>query len=182
MAQMTKDDIKKLVKEAVREVFKENSLITDMMSECIRVSVLTILKEVNTSSISPVGIFGFLLLRSFTVPVACNTNSLPKGFSSSCLFNSSPNNNWVMPYLSRRSINVIAPNFLTVCTQPARVVSVPLFANLNSPQVWVLYIILSFEFCWILLRDDEECDATADASSTVAGYKNQYIPNGAKIR
>ena len=75
----------------------------------------------------------------------------------------------------------MAPNFLIVCTQPARVVSVPLFANLNSPQVWVLYIILSFEFCWILLRNDEECDATDDASSTVAGYKNQYIPNGAKI-
>ena len=52
MAQMTKDDIKKLVKEAVREVFKENSLITDMMSECIRVSVLTILKEVNTMEIT----------------------------------------------------------------------------------------------------------------------------------
>ena len=48
-------------------------------------------------SISPVAMFTFLLLLSDTFPVACNTNSLPKGLASSSAFNSSPNNSWVMP-------------------------------------------------------------------------------------
>lgn len=52
MAQMTKDDIKKLVKEAVREVLKENAVIKDIMSECIKTSIVTILKEINTLEIT----------------------------------------------------------------------------------------------------------------------------------
>ena len=91
-------------------------------------------------SISPVGIFLFLLLLSVTVPVACNTNSRPKGFASKSLFKSSPNNNCVIPYLSRKSTNVIAPNFRTVCTQPARVTVSPTLIIFNSPQVLVLNI------------------------------------------
>lgn len=51
MAQMTKDDIKKLVKDAVREVFNESSIVKDMISECIKTSVLTILQEVKTTSV-----------------------------------------------------------------------------------------------------------------------------------
>ena len=50
--------------------------------------------------------------------------------------------NCVMTYLSRRSTNVIAPRFLTRCTHPARVTSLPASEIRSSPQLLVLYIVL----------------------------------------
>lgn len=47
MAGLTKKDLKDLVKEAVKETLSENTFLKEMISECIKTSVLTILQEVN---------------------------------------------------------------------------------------------------------------------------------------
>ncbi len=62
-------------------------------------------------SISPVGIFLFLLLRSATIPLILMTNSRPSflALSHNSLFISILNTSCVMPYLSRRSMKVIPP-------------------------------------------------------------------------
>lgn len=65
MAGLTKNDIKNLIKEAlketlgettlikdsVKEALLENTLIKDLISECIKTSVMTILNEVNTQDV-----------------------------------------------------------------------------------------------------------------------------------
>lgn len=47
MAGLTKKDIQEMMKEAVKEALSENALIKDLISECIKTSVLTIIQEIN---------------------------------------------------------------------------------------------------------------------------------------
>ena len=57
------------------------------------------------------------------------------------LFNESLNEQLDQQPIGREYvIQVKLPNFLTVCTQPASVTSVPLCSKRNSPQVCVRYI------------------------------------------
>ena len=56
------------------------------------IDAFNILNAVTFNSISPVGMFKFLLERSMTVPFTCITNSRPNGCASSCVCNSSPIN------------------------------------------------------------------------------------------
>ena len=94
-------------------------------------------------SISPVGIFLFLELRSITVPLTLITNSLPSFLA--CLhrlmFSSMLNASCVIPYLSLRSTKVIPPRSLFFCTQPLSITSSPTLFMFNSPQVLVLNIL-----------------------------------------
>ena len=94
-------------------------------------------------SISPVGIFVFLLERSSTFPVTLITVS--SGISSICFFKfSSLITIWVMPYWSLKSTNCIEPKFLILWTHPASITISFTFLIFSSPQLWSLYIICSF--------------------------------------
>lgn len=59
---------------------------------------------------------------------------------------------------------MIAPNFRTVCTHPARVISFEVSVILNSPQVWVLYI---FGLSFLLRRKDSEAGGTGKFRSVI---------------
>jgi len=47
MAGLTRKDIKDIMKEAVKEALTDNTLLKEMIAECIKTSVVTILKEIN---------------------------------------------------------------------------------------------------------------------------------------
>ena len=99
--------------------------------------------SVTSISISPVEIFKFLLLRSITFPVTFNTNSRPhlRACSHKAALVSMLKANWVIPYLSRKSIKVIPPKSRLFCNQPLKVTVVFISVILSSPQVCVLCII-----------------------------------------
>src|SRR4030043_895508 len=109
---------------------------------------LRIFSSSTSISISPVGVLGFLLLRSFTFPAAWITNSRPSflAFSQSSLLVSRLKTSCVTPYRSRRSTNVIPPRSLDFCTHPQRITLLPSSFRLSSPQVFVLYILLFLHF------------------------------------
>src|SRR5574344_2389426 len=94
------------------------------------------------------GILQFLLSLSLTTPFVWITYSLPsvpiRSFIS--LEPCSSATSCVIPYLSRRSINVIPPILRILWTQPAKVTALPASDNLNSPQVCVLYIFTEFYY------------------------------------
>ncbi len=74
------------------------------------------------------------------------------------------------------------PNFLTVCIQPARVISWPACANRSSPQVCVLYIAYCLILCvsclqWILKAKRCLQDLLMEADHVQSGIHKQLIFN-----
>ena len=94
------------------------------------------------TSISPVGILGFLASRSITRPVTWITNSRPSfaAVSRTSAGLCSSTTICVMPYRSRRSTKVMAPRLRTFCTHPARVTVSFTCSARSEPHVWVLYM------------------------------------------
>ena len=77
------------------------------------------------TSMSPVGILSVFALLSLTVPLASSTYSLfaDAAFSKTALSVVSSNASWMIPVLSRRSMNIRPPRSLILCTQPKTVIS-----------------------------------------------------------
>ena len=95
-------------------------------------------------SISPVASFGFLSLRSTTMPLTCNMYSLRT--SLICFASSSLNTSCVIPERSRKSMKTSAPKFLRFATQPISVTCSFTLDNLNSPFVCVLFMLILLFF------------------------------------
>ena len=51
MAGLTRKEIQDMMREAVKEALIDNTLLKDIISECIKTSVITILKEINTQDL-----------------------------------------------------------------------------------------------------------------------------------
>lgn len=47
MAGLTKKELKELIKEAVKETITDSGILKDLLSECIKTSVVMIIKEIN---------------------------------------------------------------------------------------------------------------------------------------
>lgn len=47
MAGLTKKELKDLIKEAVKETITDSGILKDLLSECIKTSVVMIIKEIN---------------------------------------------------------------------------------------------------------------------------------------
>ncbi len=106
-----------------------SSIVNGGTSDLLRISSFSTL-----ISILPVGILGFLDSRSITFPFTFITNSLPSFFTcfiSSVSHIDSSKTNCVIPYLSRKSIQIIEPLSRIRCTQPLKTTPLLTFSILN---------------------------------------------------
>ena len=113
--------------------FTSSSTTNGGVSDSFNISRLS-----TSISISPVGIFLLTLSRIITFPEAEITNSFPN-FSTILINSEFPGLifNWVIPYLSRKSIKNNPPKSLFFATHPFNVTFWPMNLVFSSPQLCV---------------------------------------------